>query len=75
MTKLIPYFEKTGDYGRCDYYPLKQTGRWKYVTNEYFIDKIFVEHKELIFGSWIDEDDIHLMPVRSEEIHDCGEKK
>jgi hypothetical protein len=71
---IVPYREICGDMGGMSYKPFKPTGRWKYVTNEYWVDKIFVEHQGLIFKSWISEDSISFRNERSTETHECKKR-
>lgn len=68
MDKLAAYIKELGSYGHTIYIPLSPTGRWKIVSNEWGEEQILIEHKGLIFKSWIHEDRIEFKPVREEVI-------
>ncbi len=69
--KIIPYIKSMGDMGALHYKPLKPTGRWKYENGPYCEDLIFVEHRGLIFKSWICENNIAFAPEKNTEIFEC----
>ena len=52
---------------------LNPTGRYKFVSNHNYSDKMFIEHKLLhILKVWVTEDKIVFLQDKSEEIFDCN---
>ena len=73
--EIIPYIESTGEVGALHHKELNPTGRWKYENGPRFKDLIFVEHRGLIFKSWICERSIVFAQERNTEIFECkGDK-
>jgi hypothetical protein len=73
---LVPYFEVTGGYGEIYYKVLKPTGRWKLETTPYNSSyEMWIEHKGLIFKSWIPENQIVFKPKRTSVVFECEDGK
>jgi len=72
----IPYIRTYGDY-LVNWVPLKPTGRWKYVTDIYNENTIFIEHYHgflNLFKKWTHEDNIEFLEETKEEIFNCKTK-
>lgn len=68
---MIAYIEECTGYS-VSFKPLNPTGRWKIVSGPYHENKLFIEHKGLIFKSWIAEDNIVFKCERKSIVFECG---
>lgn len=70
----IPYRKVYSDYS-YDWVPLKMTGRWKYVSNPYCDNTIFIEYYWGFFNllrAWIREENIEFLEETKEEMFNCN---
>ena len=70
--EYAPYILEYGDYGCYTYRPLRPTGRWKIRSDAYEVEVMYVEHRGLLFRSWIHERNIEFMPSLAETVFDCN---
>ena len=52
--------------------PVYPTGKWKIESGPYYKDKMFIQHKGLIFKRWLSEDIISFRPKVTSTVFSCG---
>jgi hypothetical protein len=67
----VPYFLVYGAYGMNTYVELNPTGRWKLESGPYYKNKMFIEHKGVVFRQWISEGCIKFLPKKETIIFAC----
>lgn len=58
--------------GIVKYFRVYPTGKWKIESGPYYKDKMFVQHKGLIFKRWLSEDIISFRPKVTSTVFSCG---